>query len=78
MIGVEEVAMNVEIYSDRPTPDPRAKLLAKVYALILSWPDPREQKPEPAAGDLGGDTAAGSEELPANTADILDSIIAGE
>ena len=39
----------------------RAKALARAYAEILSWPDPREKKTEPAAENLARNAAAGSE-----------------
>lgn len=42
----------------------RARALARVYAEILTWPDPREEKTEPAADDLGRNTAASSAGTP--------------
>lgn len=36
------------------------KILARVYAEILSWPNPRKTYDEPATDDLGRETEAGS------------------
>ena len=37
--------------------------LGRVYAFILSWEFPDERKAEPAATDLGRESAAGSEDV---------------
>ena len=37
----------------------RARILAACYHLILSWPDPLEEKAEPVADVLGGVAATG-------------------
>ena len=42
------------------SPEVRAKCLARVYAAILSWPDPREKQSEPTITHLGRNEAAGS------------------
>ena len=44
--------------------------LALVYRTILDWDSPGDKKTEPAAGDLGRDTVAGSgKRTPANADD---------
>ena len=43
-----------------PPEEVRAKVLNRVYQYILSLPDPREQKTEPAADDLSRKAEAGS------------------
>ena len=50
--------------------DPQAKAhtLAAVYREILSWPNPQE-KTEPVAGDLSGDTAIDSDKKAFTNAD---------
>ena len=38
---------NSDTKSTAIDPKYRSRVLAQIYALILSWPDPREQKAEP-------------------------------
>lgn len=43
-------------------PHVRAKILSRIYEVILSWPCPPEKTAEPTADDLGGDAATSSAE----------------
>ena len=52
--------MLAESIALKPLPDFRAKILAKVYAEILRWPNPKKTKIEPSTEDLGQDAAADS------------------
>ena len=55
-------------------PQVKARTLAAVYREILSWPDPREQKTEPAADDLSRKAEAGSaDETPNLMGDCMES-----
>ncbi len=53
-----------QIHLESLNPKDRSQILGKVYALILSWPDPKE-KNEPA-GNLGGDAAGSANGTSAN------------
>jgi hypothetical protein len=48
-------------FTNKTDLDEHARILSACYRLILSWPDPLEEKVEPATDDLGGDAISGSE-----------------
>ena len=48
-------------FTNKTDLDERARILSACYRLILSWPDPLEQKVEPATDDLGWNAITGSE-----------------
>ena len=53
--------MNHKPFTNETDIDELARIFSACYRLILSWPDPLEEKVDPATDDLGGDAITGSE-----------------
>jgi hypothetical protein len=53
--------MNHKPFTNETDIDERARRLSACYRLILSWPDPLEEKAKPVTNDLDEGAVVGSE-----------------